>query len=152
MKLDYRIRAHANLSRHPNNSHPTTTKATPSAPHTMSHPSSTDSGNYGVAPMDLSAAKKSQNQRRRDKRMAKASAFIVDWRTILRTNTPCWPATMPGRFVWQPWAYPPPTWTPFTPLPRTREKSSPSAARWLCWWTHPGVFIRFCSGSFICIC
>jgi hypothetical protein len=71
MKLDYQIRAHANLSRHPNNSHPTTTKATPSAAHTMSHPSSTDSGNYGPAPMDLSAAKKSQNQRRRDERMAK---------------------------------------------------------------------------------
>jgi hypothetical protein len=71
MKLDYQIRAHANLSRRPNNSHPTATKATPSAPHTTSHPTSTDSGNYGPAPMDLSAAKKSQNQRHRDERMAK---------------------------------------------------------------------------------
>jgi hypothetical protein len=71
MQLDYRIRAHANLSRHLNNSHPTATKATPSAPSTMSHPTSTDSGNYGPAPMDLSAAKTSQNQRRHDERMAK---------------------------------------------------------------------------------
>jgi hypothetical protein len=47
------------------------TKATPSAPHTTSHPTSTDSGNYGPAPMDLSAAKKSQNQCRHDERMAK---------------------------------------------------------------------------------
>jgi hypothetical protein len=59
MKLDYRIRAHANLSRRPNNSHPTTTKTTPSAPRTTTQPTSTDSGNYGPAPMDLSAAKKS---------------------------------------------------------------------------------------------
>jgi hypothetical protein len=71
MKLDYRIRAHANLSRRPNNCHPTATKATPSAPRTTSHPTSTDSGNYGPTPMDLSAAKKSQNQLRRDERMAK---------------------------------------------------------------------------------
>jgi hypothetical protein len=71
MKLDYRIRAHANLSRRPNNSHPTATKATPSAPRTTSHPTGTDSGNYGPAPMDLSAAKKRQNQRRLDERMAK---------------------------------------------------------------------------------
>jgi hypothetical protein len=71
MKLDYRIRAHANHSCHPNNSHPTATKATPSAPRTPSHPTSTDSGNYGPAPMDLSAAKKSQNQCHHDERMAK---------------------------------------------------------------------------------
>jgi hypothetical protein len=71
MKLDYRIRAHANLSRRPNNSHPTATKATPSTPCTMSHATSTDSGNYGPTPMDVSAAKKSQNQRHHDERMAK---------------------------------------------------------------------------------
>jgi hypothetical protein len=71
MKLDYRIRAHANLSRRPNNSQPTTTKAAPSAPCTMSHPSSTDSGNYGPAPMDFSTAKKSQNQCRHDEWMGK---------------------------------------------------------------------------------
>jgi hypothetical protein len=71
MKLDYRIRAHANLSHRPNNSHPTTTKATLSAPYMTSHPTSTDSGNYGPAPMDLSTAKKLQNQCRRDEWMAK---------------------------------------------------------------------------------
>jgi hypothetical protein len=71
MKVDYRIRAHANLSRHPNNSHPTATKATSSTPHMTSHPTSTNSGNYVPAPMDLSTAKKSQNQCRHDKWMAK---------------------------------------------------------------------------------
>jgi hypothetical protein len=71
MKLDYRIRAHANLSRRPNNSHPTATKATPSAPRMTSYPTSTDSGNYGPAPMDLSTTKKSQNQRCHDEWMAK---------------------------------------------------------------------------------
>jgi hypothetical protein len=59
MKLDYRIRAHTNLSRHPNNAHLTTTKATPSTPCMTSHPTSANSGNYGPAPMDLSAAKTS---------------------------------------------------------------------------------------------
>jgi hypothetical protein len=71
MKLDYRIRAHATLSRHPNNSHPTATKATLYAPRITSHPTSTDSGNYGPAPMDLSAAKRLQNQCCHDERMAK---------------------------------------------------------------------------------
>jgi hypothetical protein len=71
MKLDYRIRAHANLSHHPNNSHPTTTKATSSAPHTTSHPTSTDSSNYGPAPIDLSATKKLQNQCCHDEWIAK---------------------------------------------------------------------------------
>jgi hypothetical protein len=61
MKLDYRIQAHANLSPHPNNSQLTATKATPSAPRMTSHPTSTDSGNYGPAPIDLSTAKTSQN-------------------------------------------------------------------------------------------
>jgi hypothetical protein len=37
----------------------------------MSHPISTDSGNYGPTPMDLSATKKSQNQRHHDEWMAK---------------------------------------------------------------------------------
>jgi hypothetical protein len=46
-------------------------KATPSTPHTTSHPSSTNSGNYGLAPMDLSTAKQSQNQRCHHKWMAK---------------------------------------------------------------------------------
>jgi hypothetical protein len=71
MKLDYRIRAHANLSCCPNNSHPTATKATSSAPCTMSHPTSTDSGNYGPAPIDLSTAKKLQNQCHHDEWIAK---------------------------------------------------------------------------------
>jgi hypothetical protein len=71
MKLDYRIQAHTNLSRRPNNSHLTATKATPSTPRMMSHPTSTNSGNYSPTPMDLSAAKKSQNQRRHDERIAK---------------------------------------------------------------------------------
>jgi hypothetical protein len=71
IKLDYRIRAHANLSHRPNNPHPTATKATPSAPHMTSYPTSTDSGNYGPTPIDLSAAKKSQNQHRHDEWMAK---------------------------------------------------------------------------------
>jgi hypothetical protein len=75
MKLDYQMQAHANLSRCPNNSHPTTTKATPSTPNMTSHPTSTDSGNYGPAPMDLSAAKKLQNQHHHDEYMANGLCF-----------------------------------------------------------------------------
>jgi hypothetical protein len=71
MKIDYRIRAHSNLSRRPNNSHLTITKATPSAPRMMSHPTSTDSGNYSPTPMDHSATKKLQNQCHHDEWMAK---------------------------------------------------------------------------------
>jgi hypothetical protein len=71
MKLDYWIQAHANRSHRPNNSHPTATKATPSTPCMTSHPTSTDSGNYSPAPMDLSTAKKLQNQCRHNERMAK---------------------------------------------------------------------------------
>jgi hypothetical protein len=71
MKLDYRIQAHTTLSRHANNSHRTATKATPSTRHTMSHPTSSNSGNYGPTPMDLSSAKKSENQCRHDGWMAK---------------------------------------------------------------------------------
>jgi hypothetical protein len=62
IKLNYRIQAHANLSHHYNISYLTTTKVTPSTPHMISHPTSTDSSNYGPAPIDLSTPKKSQNQ------------------------------------------------------------------------------------------
>jgi hypothetical protein len=72
MKLDYRIQAHTTLTQHSNNSHPTATKATPSAPCTTSHPTSANSGNYRPTPMDLSAPKKSQNQCHHDKLIAKA--------------------------------------------------------------------------------
>jgi hypothetical protein len=71
MKLDYQIQAHANLSQCSNTCYPTSTKATLSAPHTMSHPTSIDSSNSGPAPIDLSTAKKSQNQYHHDKQMAK---------------------------------------------------------------------------------
>jgi hypothetical protein len=71
MKLDYRIQAHAALSHCPNNSHLTATKATPFTPCMTSHPTSTDSSNYGPTPMNLSTAKTLQNQCRHDKWMAK---------------------------------------------------------------------------------
>jgi hypothetical protein len=71
MKLDYRIRAHTALSHHSNNSHLSSTKATPSTQHTLGHPTSTDSGNCSPAPIDLSAATKSQNQCRYDEWIAK---------------------------------------------------------------------------------
>jgi hypothetical protein len=71
MKLNYQIRAHTNLSRHPNNSYLTTTKATPSAHHIMSCPTSTDISNYGPSPIDLSTTKKLQNQCHHDEQIAK---------------------------------------------------------------------------------
>jgi hypothetical protein len=93
MKLDDWIWAYANLSRCPNNSHPAATKATSSAPCTMSYPTSTDSGNYGPAPMDLSTAKKSQNQRRYDEWIAKGlclhcglADYFKDQCSILASN------------------------------------------------------------------
>jgi hypothetical protein len=82
IKLNCQIQAHANLSCHPNNSHLTTTKATPSPPYIMSHPTSTNSGNYGPAPIDLSTTKRSQNQHYYDEQMAKSlclSCGLVDY-------------------------------------------------------------------------
>jgi hypothetical protein len=61
-KLNYSIRVYDTHSCCSNNSHPSTTKATPSPPCTLGHPTSSDSGNYSPTPMDLSTAKKSQNQ------------------------------------------------------------------------------------------
>jgi hypothetical protein len=93
MKLDYRIQAHTNLSRYPNNSHLTPTNATPSAPRMISHPTSTDSSNDGPTPMDLSAAKKSQNQYCRDEWLAKglclycrSADYFKDQCSILASN------------------------------------------------------------------
>jgi hypothetical protein len=71
MKLDYHIQAYTNLSRCPNNSYLTTSKATLSTHCMMSYPTSTDSGNYSPAPMDLSTTKRSQNQCHHDEQMAK---------------------------------------------------------------------------------
>jgi hypothetical protein len=71
IKLDYQIQAYANLSHRPNNSYLTTTQVTPSTPHIISHPTSTDSSNYSPAPIDLSTAKKLQNQCHHDKWIAK---------------------------------------------------------------------------------
>jgi hypothetical protein len=69
MKLDYRIRAHAAATKRQTT--PAPPRTSPASPRTSTHPTSTNSGNYGAAPMDLSASQKAQNQRRCDERMAK---------------------------------------------------------------------------------
>jgi hypothetical protein len=69
MKLDYRIRAHAVATKCQTTPAPPRTR--PASPRSSPHPTSTNSGNYGTAPMDLSASQKAQNQCRCDERMAK---------------------------------------------------------------------------------
>jgi hypothetical protein len=69
MKLDYRIRAHtADTKRHTT---PAPPRTGPASTRPSTHSTSTNSGNYGAAPMDLSASPKAQNQCRHDEYMAK---------------------------------------------------------------------------------
>jgi hypothetical protein len=69
MKLDYRICAHVvAMKRYTTPAPPRTGLA---SNHPSAHPISTNSGNYGAAPMDLSASQKAQNQRQHDEYMAK---------------------------------------------------------------------------------
>jgi hypothetical protein len=60
MKLDYQIHAHAAAMKHQMTLAPPQTSPASSCPST--HPTSTNSGNYRAAPMDLSASQKAQNQ------------------------------------------------------------------------------------------
>jgi hypothetical protein len=69
MKLDYRIHAHAAATKCQTT--PAPPRTDPASYRPSAHPTSTNSGNYGATPMDLSASQKAQNQRRRDERMAK---------------------------------------------------------------------------------
>jgi hypothetical protein len=71
MELNHQVRAHATLSQCSNDCQQSATKAPPSTPHISGHPTSTDSGNYGPAPMDLSAAKILQKQCRHNQWIAK---------------------------------------------------------------------------------
>jgi hypothetical protein len=59
----------------------------------MSYPTSTDSSNYSPAPMDLSTAKKLQNQHHHDKQMAKglclycgSADYFKDQCSVLASN------------------------------------------------------------------
>jgi hypothetical protein len=70
MKLDDRIRAHSVATKRETTLSPPRTS--PASTRPSAHPTSTNSGHYGAAPMDLSASQKAQNQRRRDECMAKA--------------------------------------------------------------------------------
>jgi hypothetical protein len=79
------------------------------------------------------------------------SASTVGLPTILRANVLPWPPITPGRS-----ASPPPKFQPHQPnlLPPpspAREKSSPSTAHWLCWWTCPHLFLYIISGNSLCI-
>jgi hypothetical protein len=69
MKLDYRIHAHAVATKCQMT--PAPPRTGPASPRPSTHPTSTNSGNYGAARIDLSASQKAQNQRRRDEHMAK---------------------------------------------------------------------------------
>jgi hypothetical protein len=69
MKLDNRIHTHAVATKRQTTPAPPQTSPTSTRP--SAYPTSTNSRNYGVAPMDVSASQKAQNQRRRDERMAK---------------------------------------------------------------------------------
>jgi hypothetical protein len=69
MKLDYQIRAHTTAMKYQTTPAPPQTG--PASTRPSAHPTSTNSGNYGATPIDLSASQKAQNQRQRDEHMAK---------------------------------------------------------------------------------
>jgi hypothetical protein len=69
MKLDYRIHAHAAATKCQMT--PAPHRTSPASPRPSTHLTSTNSGNYGATPMDLSASQKAQNQCRRNDHMAK---------------------------------------------------------------------------------
>jgi hypothetical protein len=69
MKLDYRIHAHATVTKRQTNL--ALPQTSPNSTRPSAHLTSTNSGNYGAAPMDLSASQKAQNQCRHNKCMAK---------------------------------------------------------------------------------
>jgi hypothetical protein len=69
MKLDYQIRTHAAAMKC--HTTPAPPRTGPASNHPSAHRTSTNSGNYGAAPIDLSASQKAQNQRQHDEHMAK---------------------------------------------------------------------------------
>jgi hypothetical protein len=69
MKFDYHICAHAAATKRQMTLAPPLTG--PASPRSSAHLTSTNSGNYCAAPMDLSAFQKAQNQCRHDEHMAK---------------------------------------------------------------------------------
>jgi hypothetical protein len=69
MKLDYWIRAHAAATKYHATPAPPWTRPASNRP--SAHPTSSNSGNYRAAPIDLLASQKAQNQRRCDEHMAK---------------------------------------------------------------------------------
>jgi hypothetical protein len=75
------------------------------------------------------------------------SASTVDPPTISRPSALPWPPITPER----PTSPPPKSQLPqplLLPLPSpAQEKSSPSTACWLCWWTCPYLFFYIISGN-----
>jgi hypothetical protein len=61
MQLDYRIRVHAAATK--GQMTPAPPRTGPASPRSSAHTTSSNSGNYGATPMDLSASQKAQNQR-----------------------------------------------------------------------------------------
>jgi hypothetical protein len=61
MQLDYQIGAHAMATKYQTT--PALPRTSPASTHPSAYPTSTNIGNYGAAPIDLSASQKAQNQR-----------------------------------------------------------------------------------------
>jgi hypothetical protein len=93
MKLDYRICTHTVATKCQTTPAPPRTGV--ASTHPSAHPISTNSGNYGAAPMDLSASQKAQNQCRHDEHMAKglclycgsANYFKSEYPTLAANNS-----------------------------------------------------------------
>jgi hypothetical protein len=86
MKLDYWIHAYAAaMKRHTTPAPPRTGLA---SNHPSAHPTSTNSGNYRAAPMDLSASQKAQNQCQCDKHMAKGLCLYCGSADYFKSECP----------------------------------------------------------------
>jgi hypothetical protein len=131
MKLDYRIHAYTAAVK---------CQTTPAPPWTgpastclSAHPTSTNSGNYGAAPIDLSASQKAQNQCRCDEHMAKGLCLYCGSTNHYKSECPALAANN-SRKVYLAATEVSTTPTESTPaLSPAQEKSSPSTACSLCW-------------------
>jgi hypothetical protein len=79
------------------------------------------------------------------------SASTVDPPTISKASALPWPPITPERSASPPPKSQLPQLLPLLLPSPSREKSSPLAACWLCWWTCPCLFFHIVSGNSLCI-
>jgi hypothetical protein len=85
-KLDYQIHAHTAATKRQTTPAPPQTG--PASTRPSAHLTSTNSGNYGATPMDLSASQKAQNQCRHNEHMAKGLCLYCGSADYFKSKCP----------------------------------------------------------------